>query len=62
MELPFDDCSFDAATMGYGLRNVANIPAALKASKRGACACNALFVCTQVDGSESECYSLRPTI
>ncbi|KAL4857241.1 2-phytyl-1 [Chlorella vulgaris] len=21
MELPFDDCSFDAATMGYGLRN-----------------------------------------
>jgi ubiquinone/menaquinone biosynthesis C-methylase UbiE len=30
MALPFDDCSFDAATMGYGLRNVADRPAALR--------------------------------
>lgn len=30
MDLPFEDCSFDAATMGYGLRNVASIPAALR--------------------------------
>lgn len=30
MDLPFDACSFDAATMGYGLRNVADIPTALK--------------------------------
>ncbi|GIL53150.1 hypothetical protein Vafri_8814 [Volvox africanus] len=29
MSLPFEAGSFDAATMGYGLRNVANIPAAL---------------------------------
>ena len=28
-QLPFSDNSFDAATMGYGLRNVANIPRAL---------------------------------
>ncbi|KAG2494058.1 hypothetical protein HYH03_007702 [Edaphochlamys debaryana] len=30
MDLPFEASSFDAATMGYGLRNVASIPAALK--------------------------------
>jgi hypothetical protein len=30
MELPFADASFDAATMGYGLRNVADIPKALR--------------------------------
>ncbi|KAL3688910.1 hypothetical protein R1sor_015219 [Riccia sorocarpa] len=29
LSLPFDDSSFDAITMGYGLRNVANIPQAL---------------------------------
>lgn len=28
-QLPFPDGSFDAATMGYGLRNVASIPKAL---------------------------------
>lgn len=32
LQLPFEDASFDAATMGYGLRNVANIPAALSVS------------------------------
>lgn len=30
MDLPFPDASFDAATMGYGLRNVSDIPKALK--------------------------------
>lgn len=30
MQLPFDDCSFDAATMGYGLRNVPDVLQALK--------------------------------
>lgn len=30
MDLPFESASFDAATMGYGLRNVASIPTALK--------------------------------
>ena len=30
LELPFDDSSFDGATMGYGLRNVADIPRALR--------------------------------
>lgn len=30
LELPFADATFDAATMGYGLRNVASIPEALK--------------------------------
>ena len=30
MDLPFDDCSFDAACMGYGLRNVTSIPKALQ--------------------------------
>lgn len=29
LDLPFADNTFDAATMGYGLRNVSNIPAAL---------------------------------
>lgn len=29
MQLPFDDGSFQAATVGYGLRNVASIPQAL---------------------------------
>lgn len=29
MKLPFDGARFDALTMGYGLRNVANIPVAL---------------------------------
>lgn len=29
MDLPFEEGTFDAATMGYGLRNVANIPKAL---------------------------------
>lgn len=30
LNLPFRDCSFDAITMGYGLRNVASIPLALQ--------------------------------
>ena len=30
MQLPFPDCSFDAATMGYGLRNVPDVLQALK--------------------------------
>lgn len=30
LALPFPDQSFDAATMGYGLRNVGNIPQALR--------------------------------
>ncbi|MGD1913056.1 MAG: bifunctional demethylmenaquinone methyltransferase/2-methoxy-6-polyprenyl-1,4-benzoquinol methylase UbiE [Rivularia sp. (in: cyanobacteria)] len=30
LQLPFDDCQFDAATMGYGLRNVTDISACLK--------------------------------
>lgn len=30
LELPFDDNSFNAATVGYGLRNVADIPKALR--------------------------------
>ncbi len=30
LELPFDDNQFDAATMGYGLRNVTDIPLCLK--------------------------------
>ncbi len=32
MQLPFPDCSFDAATMGYGLRNVPDVLQALKVS------------------------------
>ena len=31
LKLPFEDGMFDAATMGYGLRNVADVPLALKA-------------------------------
>ena len=34
MQLPFGDGEFDAATMGYGLRNVASIPAALRELRR----------------------------
>ncbi|KAK9820811.1 hypothetical protein WJX74_007673 [Apatococcus lobatus] len=30
LQLPFDDSSFGAATMGYGLRNVTDIPRALR--------------------------------
>ncbi|MDJ0738021.1 MAG: bifunctional demethylmenaquinone methyltransferase/2-methoxy-6-polyprenyl-1,4-benzoquinol methylase UbiE [Nostocaceae cyanobacterium] len=30
LNLPFEDNQFDAATMGYGLRNVTDIPASLK--------------------------------
>lgn len=30
LKLPFEDGMFDAATMGYGLRNVADVPLALK--------------------------------
>jgi demethylmenaquinone methyltransferase/2-methoxy-6-polyprenyl-1,4-benzoquinol methylase len=30
MDLPFEEGTFDAATMGYGLRNVADIPKALR--------------------------------
>ncbi len=30
LDLPFDDDHFDAATMGYGLRNVTDIPRSLK--------------------------------
>ncbi|GAX34840.1 bifunctional demethylmenaquinone methyltransferase/2-methoxy-6-polyprenyl-1,4-benzoquinol methylase UbiE [Nodularia sp. NIES-3585] len=30
LDLPFDDNYFDAATMGYGLRNVTNIPRSLE--------------------------------
>ncbi len=29
LNLPFTDCSFDAATMGYGLRNLTDIPRGL---------------------------------
>lgn len=32
MQLPFPDCSFDAATMGYGLRNVPDVLQTLKVS------------------------------
>jgi len=34
MDLPFEDQSFDAATMGYGLRNVSDIPKALSELRR----------------------------
>jgi demethylmenaquinone methyltransferase/2-methoxy-6-polyprenyl-1,4-benzoquinol methylase len=30
MAMPFNSSVFDAATMGYGLRNVSDIPAALR--------------------------------
>lgn len=30
LNLPFEDESFDAITMAYGLRNVASVPLALK--------------------------------
>ncbi|MCJ8281090.1 MAG: bifunctional demethylmenaquinone methyltransferase/2-methoxy-6-polyprenyl-1,4-benzoquinol methylase UbiE [Rivularia sp. ALOHA_DT_140] len=30
LELPFEDCQFNSATMGYGLRNVTDIPRCLK--------------------------------
>jgi ubiquinone/menaquinone biosynthesis methyltransferase len=30
LNLPFDNCQFDAATMGYGLRNVPDIPRSLQ--------------------------------
>lgn len=30
MDMPFPDEQFDAATMGYGLRNVSDIPRALR--------------------------------
>ena len=30
LDLPFVDCQFDCATMGYGLRNVTNIPLCLQ--------------------------------
>ena len=40
LDLPFEDRQFDAATMGYGLRNVTAIPQCLKelhrVLKRGA--------------------------
>ena len=32
LQLPFEPASFDAVTMGYGLRNVADIPRALRVS------------------------------
>ncbi|NJM84962.1 MAG: class I SAM-dependent methyltransferase, partial [Leptolyngbyaceae cyanobacterium RM2_2_21] len=34
LALPFEDAYFDGATMGYGLRNVADIPASLKELRR----------------------------
>jgi SAM-dependent methyltransferase len=34
LRLPFPDADFDAATVGYGLRNVADIPAALRELRR----------------------------
>jgi len=34
LALPFEDASFDGATMGYGLRNVADIPQALREIRR----------------------------
>jgi ubiquinone/menaquinone biosynthesis C-methylase UbiE len=34
MEMPFANAEFDAATMGYGLRNVADIPKALRELRR----------------------------
>lgn len=37
MELPFPDCSFHAATMGYGLRNVPDALQAFKVSTEALC-------------------------
>ena len=37
LNLPFDDGSFGAATMGYGLRNVTDIPRALSELHRVRC-------------------------
>jgi ubiquinone/menaquinone biosynthesis methyltransferase len=34
LALPYADCAFDAATVGYGLRNVADIPRALAELRR----------------------------
>lgn len=34
LALPFGDATFDAATVGYGLRNVADIPLALRELRR----------------------------
>ena len=34
LALPFEDASFHAATMGYGLRNVADVPKALRELQR----------------------------
>ena len=34
LDLPFEDDTFDAITMGYGLRNVRDIPKALSELKR----------------------------
>ena len=34
LALPFDDSSFDAVTMGYGLRNVVDIPKSLTEMRR----------------------------
>jgi demethylmenaquinone methyltransferase/2-methoxy-6-polyprenyl-1,4-benzoquinol methylase len=34
MDMPFGGSEFDAATMGYGLRNVADIPRALRELNR----------------------------
>lgn len=49
MAMPFEDASFDAATMGYGLRNVADIPAALRV---GCWPPFCLGLCSTVLGSE----------
>jgi demethylmenaquinone methyltransferase/2-methoxy-6-polyprenyl-1,4-benzoquinol methylase len=34
LELPFDDASFDAATVGFGVRNVEDLPGALAELRR----------------------------
>ena len=34
LSLPFDDCTFDCATIAYGLRNVSDIPLALRELRR----------------------------
>ena len=45
LQLPFEAASFDAATMGYGLRNVASIPRALQVIHTLLCICMAQLVC-----------------